>query len=81
MLRWFCLWEDELPQSRLRRASPLWDGAFGMAAQFPAKAQSLRARQRLPPRGSWQSRQVLPEGVPAKPHEKIHLDCIKCAYI
>ena len=28
MLRWFCLWGDELPQSRLRRASPLWDGAF-----------------------------------------------------
>ena len=41
MLRWFILWEDELPQSRLRRASPLWDGAFGMAAQFPAKPQSL----------------------------------------
>ena len=41
MLRWFCLWGDELPQSRLRRASPLWDGAFGMAAQFPAKPQSL----------------------------------------
>ena len=41
MLRWFCLWGDELPQSRLRRASPLWDGAFGMAAQFSAKPQSL----------------------------------------
>ena len=41
MLRWFCLWGDELPQSRLRRASPLWDGAFGMVAQFPAKPQSL----------------------------------------
>ena len=81
MLRWFCLWGDELPQSRLRRASPLWDGAFGMAAQFPAKPQSLRARQRLPPRGSWQSRQALPEGVPAKSHEKIHSNCIKRAYI
>ena len=44
MLRWFCLWGDELPQSRLRRASPLWDGAFGMAAQFPAKPQSCRYR-------------------------------------
>ena len=45
------------------RASPLWDGAFGMTVQFPAKAQSLRARQRLPLRGSWQNRQVLTEGV------------------
>ena len=43
--------------------SPLWDGAFGITVQFPAKAQSLRARQRLPPRGSWQNRQVLTEGV------------------
>ena len=68
MLRWFCLWGgDELPQSRLRRASPLGDGAFGIAVKFPAKAQSLRARQRLPPRGSWQSRQALPEGVPQTP--------------
>ena len=24
--------------------------------KFPAKAQSFRARQRLPPRGSWQNR-------------------------
>ena len=24
-------------------ASPLWDGAFGMAVQFPAQAQSVRA--------------------------------------
>ena len=31
-------------------------GAFGSTVQFPAKAQSLRARQRLPPRGSWQNR-------------------------
>ena len=37
MLRWFCLWGDELPQSSLRDASPLWDGAFGMAVQFLAK--------------------------------------------
>ena len=41
MLRWFCFVGDELPQSRLRRDSPLWDGAFGMAVQFPAKPQSL----------------------------------------
>ena len=25
-------------------ASPLWDGAFGMAAKFLAKVQSFRAR-------------------------------------
>ena len=43
--------------------SPLWDGAFGITVKFPAKVQSLRARQRLPPRGSWQNRQVLTEGV------------------
>ena len=30
---------------------------------FPTKAQSFQARQRLPPRGSWQNRQVLTEGV------------------
>ena len=36
----------------------LWDGAFGIVVQFPAKVQSLRARQRLPPRGSWQSRRL-----------------------
>ena len=39
------------------------DGAFGMAAKFLAKVQNVRARQRLPPRGSWQNRQVLTEGV------------------
>ena len=49
---------NKLPQSSLRDASPLWDGAFGIAVKFPAKAQSLRARQRLPPRGSWQSRRL-----------------------
>ena len=43
--------------------SPLWDGAFGMAAKSSAKVRSLRVRQRLPPRGSWQNRQVLTEGV------------------
>ena len=53
----------KLPQSRLRRASPLKDGAFGITVQFPAQAQSLRARQRLPLRGSCQNRQVLTEGV------------------
>ena len=33
---------NKLPQSSLRDASPLWDGAFGIAVKFPAKAQSLR---------------------------------------
>ena len=47
--------------------SPLGDGAFGMTVRFPAKVQSLRVRQRLPLRGSWQSRQALTEGVRSKP--------------
>ena len=34
-------------------ASPLGDGAFGIAAQFPVKPESFPLRQRLPPRGSW----------------------------
>ena len=42
-------------------ASPLGDGAFGIEINLPAKVQSLRARQRLPPRGSWQNRQALTE--------------------
>ena len=40
MLRWFCLW-GKLPQSRLRRDSPLLDGAFGITVQFLAKTQSF----------------------------------------
>ena len=48
--------------------SPLGDGAFGMTVRFPAKVQSLRVHQRLPLRGSWQSRQALTEGVRSKPH-------------
>ena len=48
--------------------SPLGDGAFGMTVRFPAKVQSLRVHQRLPPRGSCQNRQVLTEGVRSKPH-------------
>ena len=49
----------------------LWDGAFGIVVQFPAKVQSLRARQRLPPRGSWQNRQVLTEGVSRAPSQAL----------
>ena len=71
MLRWFVLRGTNSPSHLAALdASPLGDGAFGMAAQFPAKAQSLRARQRLPPRGSWQSRQALPEGVLQNPMKK-----------
>ena len=53
---------DRFPCLSLRDIFPrpgevvLWDGAFGITVQFPAKAQSLRVRQRLPPRGSWQNR-------------------------
>ena len=37
--------KTELPQSKPDGfASSLWEGAFGMAVQFPAKPQSLRAR-------------------------------------
>ena len=51
--------------------SPLGDGAFGIMAKFQVQAQSLRARQRLPPRGSCQSRQALTEGVqPAESLQK-----------
>ena len=31
------------PSHGYRRASPLWDGALGMAVHFPAQAQSVRA--------------------------------------
>ncbi len=37
MLRWFCLWGDELPQSRLRFASSLGEGASGAAVKFAVK--------------------------------------------
>ena len=37
--------KTELPQSKPDGfASSLWEGAFGMAVQFPAKPQSLRAQ-------------------------------------
>ena len=44
----------------------LWDGAFGMAVRFPAKVQSVWARQRLPLRGSWLC-EAKTEGVRSKP--------------
>ena len=39
------------------------DGAFGMAGKLLLELQSIRFRQRLPLRGSWQNRQVLTEGI------------------
>ena len=40
---------------------------LGIAGKSPRELQSLRFRQRLPPRGSWQNRQVLTEGVQPSP--------------
>ena len=37
--------------------------ALGIEGKFPVELQSVRFRQRLPPRGSCQSRQALTEGV------------------
>ena len=49
------------------KTSPLrgrWHGASRDGeGLFPVQTQSSRFRQRLPPRGSWQSRQALTEGV------------------
>ena len=45
--------------------SPLGDGAFGIAAQFPVKPESFPLRQRLPPRGSWLCA-AKTEGVPSQ---------------
>ncbi|PDX70274.1 hypothetical protein CGS54_02820 [Faecalibacterium prausnitzii] len=57
----------KLPQSsRCAQCQPLWDGALGMAVKLPVKVQIFRACQRLPLRGSWQSRQALTEGVPSQ---------------
>ena len=67
----FWLWKKTPPVAY--GDSPLWDGAFGITVNFPAKAQSFRVRQRLPPRGSWQNRQVLTEGVRSNPsREKVN---------
>ena len=52
----------QLPQ-RGSQAVKLIAKVFCVMGKFPTQAQSLRARQRLPLRGSWQSRQVLTEGV------------------
>ena len=54
-------------------ASPLWDGALGMAVKLPVKVQIFRACQRLPLRGSWQSRQALTEGVSSQMDKSFHL--------
>ena len=49
--------------SLLRKSTSPKGRGLGMAVQFPAQMQSARSRQRLPPRGSWQSCQALTEGV------------------
>ena len=51
------------PHPALRATFPRRVKALVVVEKFPAKVQSLRARQRLPPRGSWQNRQGLTEGV------------------
>ena len=53
--------------SRLRRATSPKGRGLGIAGKLPRELQSLRFRQRLPPRGSWQNRQVLTEGVQPSP--------------
>ena len=50
------------PLRRLRASSPE-GGAFNEIASFALQPETLPPCQRLPPRGSWQNRQVLTEGV------------------
>ena len=52
-----------VPLGKVASPQAMTEGVVSGVAKFPAKVQSLRARQRLPPRGSWQNRQVLTEGV------------------
>ena len=43
------LWGENSPSHlALLDASPLWDGAFGIAGKFLAKVQSFRVRQEAP---------------------------------
>ncbi len=51
------------------------EGSGIYSAAF-CESASLRVRQRLPPRGSWQNRQVLTEGV--RPRPKTPPVCKKC---
>ena len=67
-----CLWKNSpsqaLPRQLPRRGSQavkLIAKVICVMGKLLAQVQSLRARQRLPPRGSWQNRQVLTEGVQA----------------
>ena len=52
-----------VPLGKVASPQAMTEGVVSGVAKFPAKVQSLRVRQRLPPRGSWQNRQVLTEGV------------------
>ena len=65
-----CVWKNSpsqaLPRQLPRRGSQavkLIAKVICVMGKLLAQAQSLRARQRLPLRGSWQNRQVLTEGV------------------
>ena len=57
------------PLRRLRASSPE-GGAFNEIASFALQPETLPPCQRLPPRGSWQNRQVLTEGVKLPPERK-----------
>ena len=52
-----------VPLGKVASPQAMTEGVVSGVAKFPAKVQSLRVCQRLPPRGSWQSRKVLTEGV------------------
>jgi len=59
-----------LPQSSLRSASSLGEGAFWSSSLLQYEASSKRTnkhwyRQRLPPRGSWIRRKAMTEEVKA----------------
>ena len=57
---------DANPLRRSRASSPE-GGAFDLSTSFVFELETLPPCQRLPPRGSWQSRQALTEGVKLPP--------------
>ena len=60
----------------LRAALAIFSGKISLKFGLPERRQTLRESifpgrvQRLPPRGSWQNRQVLTEGVKLPPERK-----------
>ena len=52
-----------VPLGKVASPQAMTEGVVSGVAKFPAKVRSLWVRQRLPPRGSCQNRQVLTEGV------------------